>query len=120
MNNQRCVSSTVNLFVMRVIEEAFWRLHGSCFVLFVVTSFIIGRLSRRFLMRGKVRQSFSIFDPEFPSRSMELVKLLLGIDDLPLAEEARASKAALPARLRLDFLFMLRIYPLFFCCAGRR
>lgn len=99
---------------MRFVEEAFWPLLASSFVLFVVTSIIMGRLSKRFFTVGKVRQSFSIFDLEFPSKSSELMKLLQGMDDLPTQDQARDAKAALRAHLGWDFLFMLGIYPLIF------
>lgn len=98
---------------MRFVEEYFWPLLTASFVLFILTSIIMGRLSGRFFTMGKVRQSFSIFDLEFPSKSSELMKLLRGIDDLP-TQDAQDSKAALRAHLIWDFVFMLGIYPLIF------
>ncbi len=98
---------------MRFVEDHFWPLLAASFVLFVLSTIIMGRLSRRFFTMGKVRQSFSIFDLEFPSKSSELMKLLRGIDDLP-PQDAQNSKAGLRAHLLWDFVFMLGIYPLIF------
>ena len=99
---------------MKTIQEYFWPLLSALLVLFVVTTMVMQRLATRFFTMGKVRQSFTIFDLEFPSKSSELMKILKGIDELPSREEAVNSKRALRAHLTLDFLFMLAIYPLIF------
>lgn len=96
------------------LQQYFWPLLTGCLILFAITNLIMQRLSKGFFTMGKVRQSFSIFDLEFPSKSSELMKLIHGIDDLPDPAERRSSKAALRGHLLVDFLFMAAVYPFVF------
>jgi hypothetical protein len=97
-----------------LLQNHYWPLLIACLALFIVTTLIMQRLAAGFFTMGKVRQSFTIFDLEFPSKSSELMKLIRGIDKLPDPAERISSRAALRWHLWVDFLFMAGIYPLIF------
>ena len=97
-----------------LLQNHYWPVLTACISIFVITTLIMQRLSTGFFTMGKVRQSFTIFDLEFPSRSSELMKLIRGIDKLPDVAERSSSKRALCGHLLVDFLFMAGVYPAIF------
>lgn len=86
-----------------------WLLFCLALGVVLITSFIMGRLSRHFYTHDVLERKFSIVDLQWPASPLELVNLVKGIYALPSAKRRR-TLAALKKHLYVDFIFMPAAY----------
>jgi hypothetical protein len=79
------------------------------FVIMVITSIVMGNLSRSFYTVDVVRRKFSIIDLELPASAKEIANVIKGIYKLKDKECGTVIKA-LRKQLYVDFIFMPAAY----------
>ena len=86
-----------------------WIYFCVAFGIMLITTFIMGRLSRHFFTQDVVLRRFSIMDLEWPASPRELVNLLKGMYELPGKKQQKAI-SSLRKHLYTDFIFMPAAY----------
>lgn len=88
---------------MEFIHHYFFLLLILLLVLFIATFIMMKRIAKSFFTMEPDCQPFSIFNLEFPGSEAALTSLMLKMD-MPVKKKVRQ-------HLKIDFLFMLAVYP---------